>query len=136
MHRQALARWCRLPTPNPEKSKKRTHWPPRRSAGSTRVEGTSISTPRAPRLAEKNPLLRAFEGCCMLPLGGSWVVVSGVLSWVQATIQIRGLITLLITTMNNQAEQVEGCWKGLGARTPFLARIVLVGQQSLPRMYA
>ena len=40
------------------------------------------------------------KSCCRL-LGGSWVVVSGVISRVNILItHIRGLITLLITTVN------------------------------------
>ena len=49
----------------PETRRKNLHSPPRRSAGSTRVEGTSISTPR--RRLEGKRDFRAFEGCCILP---------------------------------------------------------------------
>ena len=41
-------------------------------------------------------LRRASAGCFSHALGGSWVVISGVIS--RVTIHIRGLITLLITT--------------------------------------
>ena len=51
-----------------------------------------------------------------LPLAGSWVVISGVISRVTVSItHITGLITPLITTYEPPS-RVWGCHRGLGFR--------------------
>ena len=54
-------------------------------------------------------------------LGGSWVVISGVISRVTILItHIRGLITLLITTLNPKPYNPKDPFKGTLLITPLI----------------
>ena len=55
-------------------------------------------------------------------LGGSWVVISGVIS--RVTIHIRGLITLLITTHEPPSKDPKRMHAGVGYCQEALARPV------------